>query len=195
MVGERLAYEIQCFITAGKLRGYPRCWYALFCSDFHWKKNLVERDFQQPAQSTEVDSSWSHAPLLRALSPSAATSIRFLPCYLQVKIQACPDSSDNHMHSDMPFYSCGCFSFHSGFLGCVLFIWAEIEGSNLPTSVLERKKSLFNHRHKAGEECRSECCILILQGLFSLSRGVDVFPREQGCPSLSPLESKSSHTH
>lgn len=42
--------------------------------------------------------------------------------YLQVKIQACPGSLNDHEHLPTHLCSCGCFSFHSSFLGHVVFI-------------------------------------------------------------------------
>lgn len=95
--------------------------YIYIRSDFQWKR-YEEEDFQQPTQNTAVNSHRSRELHLRALSPSAATSVRFLPRYLQVKIQAHLGSCNDRVHSHTHFCSCGYFSFPSSLPGHVLFI-------------------------------------------------------------------------
>lgn len=86
------------------------------------KKNTWKRIFSSQLKNTAVNSRWSHELHRKAPSPSAAASIRFLPCYMQVKIQVCPGPLNNHVLFIRVSTPVALSVFTLGFLGHVLYI-------------------------------------------------------------------------
>lgn len=194
MLGESLAYEIQCLTAAGKLRVHLRGWCAFFFTViFPGKKKDVEEDFQQPAQ--KYCSEFMLKPWAAPKSPeSQCCHFRSISSLLRAgKDPGLSRPFEKPCAFTYTFLLLWLFQFSRWAFSDMFFISRQKLKVVICLLPCLREKSLFNHRHKAGEECRSERCILILQAGFL--RGAGLFPREHACPSRSPLENKSPHTH